>query len=244
MTFHTVSRVVRRGGALRSTTAELIRVKRHKCPDAHRRPAGDPLHAGRQPVIPTCPVQLGHRHQMPGQVLRKPRPVQLPFPILGGDVSVRDLTVQRVREFPGHPVHVLRPRTGELVYPAQMRPRVGEDGRDDPSDISRGNRRGLAPPERQFDVASVADGRADEAEEEALQEDRRPDGDDRQAGPPKRLLAEPVLPLLRARVVCWMLIWETVIWDMLTRASTPTSRATAAMITVASRYPADTDMPK
>src|SRR5438477_3531880 len=37
-----------------------------------------------------------------------------------------------------------------------------------------------------------------------------------------------------------MLIWETVIWDMLTRASTPSSRATAAMVTVASRYPADT----
>jgi hexulose-6-phosphate isomerase len=41
-----------------------------------------------------------------------------------------------------------------------------------------------------------------------------------------------------------MLIWETVIWDMLTSASNPTSRATAAMVTVASRYPAETDMPK
>ena len=90
------------------------------------------------------------------------RPFQLPFPILGGDVSVRDLTVQRVREFPGDPVHVLRPRTGEFVDPAQVRPRVGEDGSDYPSDISRGNRRGLAPPERQFDAASVADGRTGE----------------------------------------------------------------------------------
>jgi len=41
-----------------------------------------------------------------------------------------------------------------------------------------------------------------------------------------------------------MLIWETFIWDMLTRASTPTSRATAALVTVAVRYPADTDLPK
>jgi hypothetical protein len=41
-----------------------------------------------------------------------------------------------------------------------------------------------------------------------------------------------------------MLIWETVIWDMLTRAVTPASRATAAMVTLASRYPTDTDMPK
>src|SRR5271165_5918805 len=98
------------------------------------------------PVIPTRPVQLGHRHQMPGQVVRQPRPFQLPFPILGGDVTVRDLTVQHVRVLPGDPVHVLRPRTGELVYPAHVRPRVGEDGSDYPSNISRGYRRGLAPP--------------------------------------------------------------------------------------------------
>src|SRR5262245_27367651 len=41
---------VRRGGPLRSATAELLRVQRHKVPDAHRRPAGHPLHAVRQPV--------------------------------------------------------------------------------------------------------------------------------------------------------------------------------------------------
>jgi len=55
-----------------ATTAELIRVKRHKFPDAHRRSAGHPRHAIRHPVIPTRPVQLGHRHQMPRQVLRQP----------------------------------------------------------------------------------------------------------------------------------------------------------------------------
>jgi len=57
-------------------------------------------------------------------------------------------------------------------------------------------------------------------------------------------LVDPVLPLLRARGGVLELIWETVIWDMLTRASTPPSRATAAMVTVAVSYPADTDMPK
>jgi hypothetical protein len=80
---------------------------------------------------------------------------------------------------------------------SQIRPRGGEDGRDDPRAIR--HRRGLAPPERQCEAASGADGRAGEAEEDALQEDRRPDGDDRPAGPPARLLAAPVLPLLRAR---------------------------------------------
>src|SRR5580704_17399721 len=45
-------------------------------------------------------------------------------------------------------------------------------------------------------------------------------------------------------VVFWMLIWDTVIWDMLTRASTPTWQATAAMVTLASRYPGETDMPE
>src|SRR3989441_1070678 len=183
---------------LSPTTAELIRVKRHKFPDAHRRPAGHPLHAVRQPVIPTRPVQLGHRQQMQGQVLRQSRLLQLPFPILGGNVSVCDLTVQRVRVLPGDSVHVLRPRTGEFVEPAQVRPRVGEDSSDYPSDIRRGNRRGLAPPEGHFDAASVADGRTGEREK-ALQEHSRPDGDDRQAGPRERLLAEPVLPLLTAR---------------------------------------------
>jgi len=74
---------------------------------------------------------------MPGQVVRQPRPFQLPFPILRGDVRVRDLTVQRVRVLPGNPVHVLRPRTGEFVDPAQVRPRVGEDGSDYPSESRR-----------------------------------------------------------------------------------------------------------
>src|SRR5262249_13211616 len=78
---------------------------------------------------------------------------------------------------------------GEFVDPAQVRPRVGEDGSDYPSAISRSNWRGLAPPERQFDRASVADARTGEGEEEAFQEDRRPNGDDRQAGPRERLLA-------------------------------------------------------
>ena len=87
----------RRRGPLRPTTAELIRVKRHKFPDAHRRPAGHPLHAVRHSVIPTRPVQRGHRHQMPGQVVRQPRPFQLPFPILRGDVRLRGISVHRRR---------------------------------------------------------------------------------------------------------------------------------------------------
>ena len=109
---------------------------------------------------------------MPGQVLRQPRPFSAPVPNPRRNVSVRDLTVQRVRVLPGDPVHVLRPRTGEFVNPAQVRPRVGKDGSDHPSNISRGNRRGLAPPERQFDAASVADARTGEGKEEALQEDQ------------------------------------------------------------------------
>ena len=92
------------------------------------------------------------------------------------------LTVQRVRVLCGDPVHVLRLRTGEFVDPAQVRPRVGEDGSDYPSDISRGYRRGLAPPERQFDTAWVADARTGEGEEEALQEDSGPDDDDQRRG--------------------------------------------------------------
>src|SRR5947207_521808 len=67
---------------LRSPTAELVRVKRHRFPDAHRWPAGHALHAVRHPVIPTRPVQLGHRHQMMGQVLRQLRVFEPALPIL------------------------------------------------------------------------------------------------------------------------------------------------------------------
>src|SRR5262245_12730806 len=52
--------VVRRGGPSGSTTAELIRVKRHKFADAHSLAAGHALHTVRHPVIPARSVQLGH----------------------------------------------------------------------------------------------------------------------------------------------------------------------------------------
>src|SRR6266446_5681399 len=55
---------------LGATSAELLRVKRYKFPDAHRRPAGHPLDAVRLPVITTCSVQRAHRQQVPHQMLR------------------------------------------------------------------------------------------------------------------------------------------------------------------------------
>src|SRR5258708_26892116 len=143
-----------------ASSAELLRVKRHKFPDAHRRPAGHPLDAVRLPVITTRPVQLAHRQKMHRQMLRHTLPFQLLFPLLGADVRVRDLSVQRVREFAGDPIHVLGLRTGEFVDQAKVRHRVGENGSDYLSDISRCNRTGLAPPERQFDSVSVADARS------------------------------------------------------------------------------------
>src|SRR6516225_2296364 len=55
---------IRRGGPLRSTTAELIRVKRHKFPDAHHRPAdcrhvrGCAYLARFQTVVPVPPPDM------------------------------------------------------------------------------------------------------------------------------------------------------------------------------------------
>src|SRR4051812_27366749 len=146
-------------GLLRSTTAEPIRVKRHKFPDTHRRPSSQPLHAIRQPVVPTRSVQLRHRHQMPDQVLLQSYPFQLPFPILRPDVNVRDLTVQCIRVLLGDAANVLRPRTSKFIYPTQVRLRVSENGSNHTSDISRRNRIGFSLPKRQFDAASLADAR-------------------------------------------------------------------------------------
>src|SRR5262245_59879784 len=170
-----VARMTRAERPSRSPPAELVRVKRHEVSDAHRRPARHPFHTVRQPIVPTCAVQLRHRHEMPVHVLRQPRFSQLSLPVFVGDIRVSDLAVQRFRVFPGDPVHVLRPRTGELVYPAQVRPRVGEDGGDYPSDIGCGHRRGLAEPERELDAASVADRRTDEAGAAGLREERSPE---------------------------------------------------------------------
>src|SRR5258706_4188795 len=50
----------RSGWTGRATTAELIRLKRHKFPDAHRRPARHPLHCVRQTIIPIRSIQLRH----------------------------------------------------------------------------------------------------------------------------------------------------------------------------------------
>jgi len=65
---------------------------------------------------------------------------------------------------------------------------------------------------------------------------------DGQVGPGEHLLASQCA-LLRTRRDVLELISETVICDMLTERSTR-RRATVAIVTVASRYPADTDMPK
>src|SRR5258708_12994455 len=48
-----------------ASSAELLRVKRHKFPDAHRRPTGHPLDAVRLPVLTTRPVQLAHPPNIP-----------------------------------------------------------------------------------------------------------------------------------------------------------------------------------
>src|SRR5437899_12865154 len=124
-----------------------------------------------------------------------------------------------------------------------MRPGVGENGSDHPRDISRRNRRGLAPSERHPDAPAGAHGRSGELEN-ALQEHRRSDGDDRQAGPCERLLTEPVLPLLTARGGVLNAYLGDGHLRHVDHGVHPTSRATTAMVTVASRYPADTDMPK
>jgi hypothetical protein len=119
--------------------------------------------AGRSAVgrrRPAChndpPGAMRPSSKVPHQMLRQLIHFQPLFPLLL-NVRVRDLPVQRLREFAGHTIHVLRLRTGELVDPAEVLRRVAENGSDYLSHISTRNRRSLAPPERQFDAVSVAD---------------------------------------------------------------------------------------
>jgi hypothetical protein len=107
---------------------------------------------------------------------------------------------------------------------------VRENGGDYLNHISPGNRRCFAAPERQFDAVSIADTLTRQLEK-ALHEHCGPDRYDGQSRPCERLLAQPVLPLLMTRGGVLDALSETVIWDMLTNALIPASRATVAMVT-------------
>src|SRR5262245_54038846 len=180
---------------------------------------------------------------MSRQVLRQPRPLQLSFPIPGGDVRVSDLTVQRGREFPGDPVHVLRLRTGQLVDPAHVRLRSAR----------------MAATTRATSAAAIGEvlpcpnGSSMRPRSRTLEPAKRKKlsrnivGRTVTTGRPDHPNACSLSQCCRCwwlGVVFWMLICETVICDMLIRALTPASRATAAMVTAASRYEDETDMPK
>ena len=73
--------------------------------------------AGWQPCSWTRPVQCAHRHKMPRQMFWHTYLFQLLSPPSGLTVRVSDLSIQRVREFAGDLIHVLRPRTGEFIVP-------------------------------------------------------------------------------------------------------------------------------
>jgi hypothetical protein len=49
------------------------------------------------------------------------------------------------------------------------------------------------------------------------------------------IVAKPVPPLLRPGVLFWRLIWQSEICDLSIRELTPSSPATAAIVTVASK---------
>jgi len=71
-------------------------------------------------------------------MLRHTLPFQLLFTLLGAEVGVRDLSVQRVREFAGDPIQVLRLRTGELLDQAEVRHRVEVPGGHGHAEVNPG----------------------------------------------------------------------------------------------------------
>jgi hypothetical protein len=57
-------------------------------------------------IIATRAVHLSHGQKMPRQMLRHTLLFQLLFSLLGADVDVRYLSIQRVREFAGDSIQV------------------------------------------------------------------------------------------------------------------------------------------
>src|SRR5690242_18468723 len=56
--------------SLGPAAAEVSGVEGNELLDAHGWATGDALNTVRQAIIPTRPVQLAHRHEMAGQVVR------------------------------------------------------------------------------------------------------------------------------------------------------------------------------
>src|SRR5258706_6373 len=79
-------------------------------------------------------------------------------PGLRRDVDVGNRSAQRAGVLSGDAIHVLRPGAGQLEDPADIRPWVGHDSRDDPRDVIDRDRRGAARPEREPDGAAVGNG--------------------------------------------------------------------------------------
>src|ERR1700729_1239468 len=104
-------------------------------------PAGDVLDRGSHPVKPVLPVQPGDGEQMLIDVWPESGACEhLLGPRLRRDVDVGNRPAQRARVLFGNTIHVLRSGTGQLQYPADIRPRPGQDSSDDPRDVASRDR--------------------------------------------------------------------------------------------------------
>src|SRR6188508_3083510 len=110
-------------------------------------------------------------------------------PRLPRDVDVGNRSAQRAGVLFGDAVHVLRSGAGQLEDPADVRPRVGQNGSDDPRDVVGRDRRGATGPEWEPDCAAVGNGACGQGREQrTVQEDSRANVYDWKPRPVKYLL--------------------------------------------------------
>src|SRR6516165_8901655 len=116
------------------------------------------------------------------------------LPILGnGQRAIGDLAAQHFADGRGDAGLILLDRAMKRVRLAQMRDRLREDGRDEPSLVLRRDRSMASLAIRQIDDAFFDNGRARTGIEQPLREERRTEMHDRNARPVKDTFGDPVI---------------------------------------------------
>src|SRR5262249_24579817 len=227
--------VLSASGRRRSTLLELSGMELHEVAHVRRYFAGELAHSVRHAVVTPLPGQLGHGREMPDDVFRKPRLTKAFAPRREWDVAISDGPAERLGEDARKVIQIGRFRPRQIVDLSNMRCGVVEDRRYCTRHINRRDRRGLAPAHRQPPFVGGPHARGGEWKKEAREENCRPHRYDRQSRPGQSLLRQPVQLVLRAVGGLADAHLRDRICEMFTKASTPWWRATAAVLTVASR---------
>src|SRR5262245_27429343 len=182
----------------RSTLLELSGMELHEVAHIRWRFADELAQCVRHAIVTPLPSQLGHRREMPDEVLRKPHLTKAFAPRRDWYVAISDGPAESLGEDTRIVVQIGRFRPRHIVDLSDMRCGVVEDHRYYTRHVDRRNRRGLAATHRQRQLVGGLHTGGGKLKKKTLEKDGRPYRDDRQSRPRQSLLRQPVQLVLWA----------------------------------------------